>query len=59
MVGDSVKKRVMRLNVYAEKLKNRLRDEVPPRYKNNPEAFKEMVSIDLKKTLTTIEKLSK
>lgn len=49
--------RIIRLNAYAEGLRNRLTGEVPVRHKQRESEFKKMIEIDLKKTLLTIEKL--
>jgi hypothetical protein len=48
---------IPRLMKYAEHLKQRLSSAVPEKFKHRPEVFKEMVSLDLKKTLAKIEKL--
>jgi hypothetical protein len=49
--------KITALNVYAEGLKRRLAGDVPPRHQKAPHAFKQMLEIDLKKTLADIEKL--
>lgn len=51
------KARIARLVTYAESLKQRLAGEIPLKHKKSPEAFKQMIEIDLKKTLATIEAL--
>lgn len=45
------------LITYAEGLKRRLAGEVPSRHQKAPNAFKQMLEIDLKKTNQDIEKL--
>lgn len=47
------------LTKYAENLKVRLAGKIPPRYEKNPEAFRQMLEIDLRKTLLKIEQLRK
>jgi hypothetical protein len=42
---------------YAEGLKQRLSAAVPPKHAHRPQVFKDMIALDLKKTLTRIEKL--
>lgn len=49
--------RINRLQVYADMLKSRLTGGVPEKHKDSPESFKQMIEIDLKKTLDTIAKL--
>lgn len=49
--------RLARLTKYVEQLKQRLSGTVPSKYANRPEVFKQMISIDLKKTLAVMEKL--
>lgn len=49
--------RLARLTKYVEQLKQRLSGAVPAKYANRPEVFKQMISIDLKKTLAVMEKL--
>ncbi len=44
------------LQTYANSLKQRLQGPVPPNHAHRPEAFKQMLEIDLKKTLSRIEK---
>lgn len=45
------------LKVYANSLKQRLQSPIPEKHKHRPEAFKQMLEIDLRKTLSRIEKL--
>jgi hypothetical protein len=47
------------LKAYASYLQHRLNQPVPPKHQGAPEAFKQMLEIDLKKTLAKIEDLSK
>lgn len=46
-----------RLTKYAESLKQRLSASVPDRHAHRPEGYKQMLEIDLRKTLARIEKL--
>lgn len=41
---------------YADHLKHRLSTTVPVKHQKDPAAFKQMLEIDLKKTLARIEK---
>jgi hypothetical protein len=49
--------KIQKLQIYAEKLKQRLSSTVPEKHKHRPEIFKEILRIDLKKTEQRIEKL--
>jgi hypothetical protein len=53
------KEKVLALKVYAESLKTRLARPVPPRHAHHPNEFRQVLEIDLKKTLAKIEELSK
>ena len=46
-----------RLTKYAAQLQYRIKADVPKRHISHPEAFKQMLEIDLKKTLAKIEEL--
>jgi hypothetical protein len=41
---------------YADDLKHRLSAPVPPKHQKDPTAFKQMLEIDLRKTLSRIER---
>lgn len=56
-MSKSNAERVVRLQIYADKLRTRLTGGVPERHRNAPEEFKRMIDIDLQKTMATIEKL--
>lgn len=45
------------LITYVEGLKRRLEGELPKKYINSPEYFKQMIELDIKKTSLDIEKL--
>ncbi len=51
------KAKIARLSTYADMLKNRLAGDVPAKHKASPVSFKQMIEIDLKKTLADIERL--
>jgi hypothetical protein len=53
------KEKILSLKVYADSVKERLARPVPAKHANRVEAFKQMLEIDLKKTLARIEELSK
>lgn len=57
MATPNSQDKINRLTVYADMLRNRLQSGIPPRHKDSPETFKQMLEIDLKKTLLMIEKL--
>jgi hypothetical protein len=42
---------------YAESIKQRLSASIPQKHANRVQAYKQMLEIDLKKTLSRIEKL--
>ena len=46
--------RIKRLIVYAEGLKARLQGDVPLKHKDSAEGFRQMIQIDLDKTLAAI-----
>lgn len=45
------------LIVYAEGLRHRLAGDIPAKHQKAPQAFKQMLEIDLKKTNQDIDKL--
>ena len=51
--------KIQRLQIYAASLKDRLARPVPAQHSCRAAAFKQMLEIDLKKTLNKIEELSK
>jgi hypothetical protein len=51
--------KVKSLKIYAEGLQARLKQAVPKKREWQAAAFKQMLEIDLKKTLNKIEELSK
>lgn len=57
MASNHTVERIARLNLYAEKLRTRLRGEIPAKFTHRPEVFKQMIESDLKKTLDTVEAL--
>jgi len=57
MAANNNQERINRLQTYADNLKNRLSGPVPEKHKSSPEGFKQMVEIDLKKTLAKIQEL--
>lgn len=57
MAAPNNAERIARLTTYAEALKQRLVGGVPEKHKDSAAGFKQMLEIDLKKTLDTIERL--
>lgn len=57
MAAPNNSERISRLQVYAEGIKQRLSGPVPPKHKDTAAGWKQMLEIDLKKTLDTIERL--
>ena len=53
------KEKLISLKIYAEGLKERLKRPVPEKRAHQAAAFKQMLEIDLRKTLAKIEELSK
>ena len=51
--------KVKSLKIFAEGLQARLKQAVPKKRERQAAAFKQMLEIDLKKTLNKIEELSK
>ncbi len=49
--------KVQKLTKYAEHIKQRLNSAVPERHTHRPQVFKDMLKLDLKKTIAKIEKL--
>ena len=57
MATNNNLEKLAKLTTYAEVLKQRLAGAVPPKHVGHPEAFKQMLQIDLDKTLKAINKL--
>lgn len=57
MAAKENQEKINRLLIYAEGLKARLTGGIPPKHANAPEAFKQMIEIDLKKTEAKIRAL--
>lgn len=49
--------KIARLQVYADALKARLTGGTPPKHKDSPEQFKQMIETDLRKTEAKIKEL--
>jgi hypothetical protein len=47
---------IARLTKYADHLRQRLADAVPPKHAHRPDIFKAMIQHDLNRTLAKIEK---
>ncbi len=54
-----MKDKVTFLKIYAEHLQNRLKQPVPAKRQHAVAEFRQMLQIDLRKTLIKIEELSK
>ncbi len=54
-----MKDKLKSLKIYAEKLQYRVGQPVPAKYANSSNEYKQMLAIDLKKTLAKIEELSR
>jgi hypothetical protein len=50
--------KIIRLEKYAQGLKDRLRAAVPEKHAHRPEVFKKMLETDLARTLADIKKLT-
>jgi hypothetical protein len=46
-----------RLTKYVETLRQRLSSTVPKKFEHRPQVFKDMISLDIRKTLAKIERL--
>lgn len=53
-MNDNKKQRLLK---YVELLKQRLSSAIPEKHLHRPQVFKDMLQLDLKKTLARIEKL--